>query len=63
MNETHFALKEDEYREMVQKGDLKIDSYEYLQKRTDSWTEIKNDIDFDFENEYKWIQLVLVKEK
>jgi SAM-dependent methyltransferase len=61
MNETHFGLAENEFKEMAINANFQIKSCTHLPKRRDWWVEVKEDIDFDFEDEYKWIQLVLTK--
>jgi hypothetical protein len=61
MNETHFSFTEREFREIAEKANFEIKNYEYLSKRRNWWVEVKEDIEFDFEDEYKWIQFALAK--
>ncbi|MEO0127270.1 MAG: methyltransferase domain-containing protein [candidate division WOR-3 bacterium] len=58
MNETHFFFTEKEYFEILKKTGFKITNYLHLHKRKDWCKDAKKDIEFNFEKEYKEIQLV-----
>ena len=34
-----------------------------ITRNEEFWTEIRKDVDFKFENEYQWIQFVLIKHR
>jgi SAM-dependent methyltransferase len=63
MSHTHLFFTEEEYKEIARrigfiiKGSMKLPTGENL------WAEIRKDIEFDFETEYGWIQLVLIKKQ
>jgi len=61
MNETHFYLTEKEFRDIVEQAGFAVKRSLYLPKSENWWVDVKKDIEFNFEKEYKWIQLVLTK--
>jgi len=63
MSETHFFLTEEEYQDVAQRTGFIIKDSMKLPKSENWWVEIREDIEFRFEPEYRWIQLVLVKKQ
>ncbi len=61
MDETHFFFTEQEYREMAEKAGFVIKDVKKLSKSKSFWSEIKKDIQFEYPDDYLWIQLVLIK--
>ena len=61
MRETHFFFTEEAYKEVARKSRFSIENSLYLTKSDERWIEIRRDIVFGFEPEYRWIQLVLTK--
>jgi cyclopropane fatty-acyl-phospholipid synthase-like methyltransferase len=63
MEETHFFLTEEGYRETARKTGFAITDLMRLPKDQYWCDEVRKDIEFAFEPEFRWIQLVLIKEK
>ena len=63
MYETHFFFTEAEYKAMVQHAGFSIRDSLYLTRSDKRWREVRKDMEFKFEPEYRWIQLVLQKRK
>jgi len=61
MAETHFFFSEQEYKETAEKAGFAVKHVAELSKSKAFWSEIKEDIDFNYPNDYLWIQLVLTK--
>ena len=61
MEETHFFFSEQEYKEMADKAGFAVEHVTKLSKSTAFWSEIEKDIDFQYPDDYLWIQLVLTK--
>jgi ubiquinone/menaquinone biosynthesis C-methylase UbiE len=61
MEETHFFFTEDDYKDTAQKTGFIIKDLMKLPNVEERWIEIKDDMEFNFENEYRWVQLVLIK--
>ena len=61
MYETHFFFTEEEYKEIAQKTQFTIKDVVYLARSDKRWAEVRKDMEFKFEPEYRWIQLVLQK--
>jgi len=61
MYETHFFFTEEEYKEIAQKTQFTIKDVVYLARSDKRWAEVRKDMEFKFEPEYRWIQLVLGK--
>jgi cyclopropane fatty-acyl-phospholipid synthase-like methyltransferase len=63
MEETHFFFTEEDYRETARKTGFAITDLMRLPKDQYWCDEVRKDIEFAFGPEFKWIQLVLMKEK
>lgn len=63
MGETHFFFTEEEYREAAQGAGFIIKSLRKLPRSEIRWRETRKDMKFEFEPEYSWIQLVLMKKQ
>ena len=63
MSHIHFFFTEEEYKEMAQRTGFIIKELVKLPTGEKLWAEIREDIEFDFETEYGWIQLVLTKKQ
>ncbi len=63
MEETHFFFTEEDYRETAKKAGFTITDSMRLPKDQYWCDEVKKDIEFAFEPAFRWIQLVLMKEK
>jgi SAM-dependent methyltransferase len=61
MSETHFFFTEEEYKEIAQQAGFIVEDSMKLLRSENLWTETRKDIEFNFETEYGWIQLVLTK--
>lgn len=63
MHETHFAFTEDDQRRAAQSAGFRVTQAEHLHAQRHRVAEFKQDMEFDFEAVYTWIQLVLEKEE
>lgn len=63
MGETHFFFTEEEYEKVAQRTSFIIKNSTKLPRSEKSWVKTKEDIEFRFEPEYRWIQLVLIKKQ
>ena len=63
MSHIHFFFTEEEYKKMSQRTGFIIKELVKLPTGEKLWAEIREDIEFDFETEYGWIQLVLTKKQ
>ncbi|MFB0509724.1 MAG: methyltransferase domain-containing protein [bacterium] len=63
MNETHFFFTKKDYETVAKKTGFTIINSRKLTKDKDWWSDIRKDIEFEFEAEYQWLQLVLKKTK
>jgi ubiquinone/menaquinone biosynthesis C-methylase UbiE len=63
MEETHFFFTEEDYRETARKVGFAITDLIRLPKDQHWCDEVRKDIEFAFEPAFRWIQLVLTKEK
>lgn len=61
MVETHFFFTEKNYAEVAQQTDFIMKNSRKLRKSSKWWDVRREDIEFDSEIEYSWIQLVLIK--
>lgn len=61
MHETHFAFTEDDHRRIAQSTGFHIKHAEHLHARPHRVAEFMEDMEFDFEAVYTWIQVVLEK--
>jgi SAM-dependent methyltransferase len=61
MSETHFFFTEEEYKEIAQRIGFTIKDSMKLPTSENLWVETREDIEFGFETEYGWVQLVLIK--
>jgi len=61
MGETHFFFAEEDYKETAQRCGFIIKDMEELPKLKKSWVKTKVDVEFKFESQYRWIQVVLIK--
>ena len=61
MSHTHFFFTEKEYKEMAQQTGFIIKDSMKLPTGEKLWAEIRENVEFSFETEYGWIQLVLIK--
>jgi len=61
MEETHFFFTEDDFKKIAQQDDFFISEMQKLPSNSERWVEVKQDIEFEFEHDYHWIQLVLIK--
>jgi len=63
MGETHFFFTKEEYQEVAQRTGFIIKNSKKLPKSEKWWVKIREDIEFRFESDYRWIQLVLTKKQ
>jgi SAM-dependent methyltransferase len=63
MSETHFFFTQQDYRETARKTGFAITDFMRLPKDKYWRDEVRKDVEFTFEPEYRWIQLVLIKGK
>lgn len=63
MEETHFFSTEEDYRETARKTGFAITDLMRLPQDQYWCDEVRKDIEFAFEPAFRWIQLVLMKEK
>lgn len=61
MEETHFFFSEQEYKETADIAGFAVEHVVKLSKSTAFWSEVRKDIDFEYPDDYLWIQLVLAK--
>lgn len=63
MSETHFFFTEEDYQETAERTGFIIKSSMKLSKDQYCCDEIRKDLQFTFEPEFRWIQLVLTKRR
>ena len=63
MHETHFAFTEEDQQRVAQSAGFRVTHAEHLHAQPQRVAEFKQDMEFDFEAVYTWIQLVLAKGK
>lgn len=61
MGETHFFFTEEEYMRTAREAGFVVHDVKKLSKNEAYWSEVKSDIEFDYPDQYLWIQLVLKK--
>ncbi len=61
MHETHFCFTEEDHRKMAERAGFRLKAAERLPARAGKLAGLREDMEFDFELEYAWIQMVLVK--
>lgn len=63
MTETHFFFTEEEYQKVAQNAGFTVRKSDRLVHSERWWNATKEDIEFQFEPRYSWIQLVLKKKE
>jgi hypothetical protein len=61
MTETHFFFTEEEYRKAAENAGFTVEGSNRLIHSERWWSATKEDIEFEFEPRYSWIELVLRK--
>jgi hypothetical protein len=61
MHETHFALTEDDHRRIARSAGFHVKHIEHLHAQPHRVAEFTEDMEFDFDTIYTWIQVVLEK--
>jgi SAM-dependent methyltransferase len=61
MGEAHFAFAEGDYRGLAQRAGFHVHELTVLPKQASWWAPVREDIDFRFEPQYGWVQVVQTK--
>jgi len=62
MSETHFFFTMEDYRKAGPRAGFAVRTIERLEASPSRLSTFKQDIEFDFEPDYSWVQVVLLKE-